>query len=207
MQIHMKTLNEYINEKLVLTKNTKIVTIKTKKDLINEIKKKIDNNDYNFSGLYVGALEDFSNLFLGIELHNSKIDVSNWDLRNCKNMEGLFYGLKNIEINGLETWNVSNVENMENMFADCELMNIDLSNWDVSNVNNFAGMFSDCKKFKGNGLENWDVSNGDHFFGMFHNCTNLECDLSNWNIKEDAITKTMFKGCNLENHKKPKNIK
>ena len=28
---------------------------------------------------------------------------------------------------------------------------------------------------------------------MFHNCNNLECDLSNWNSKEDAITKTMFK--------------
>lgn len=206
MKIHMKTLNEYINEKLVISKNSKIFVPHSKKELINTLNNLIESKNYNFNKIDVSGITDLSNIFISVKL-NEDIDVSNWDVSHVTNMEGLFYGFKGINIIGIENWDVSNVENMENMFADCELINCDLSKWDVSKVTNFGGMFSECKKFDGKGLEKWDVSNGDHFFGMFHDCNNLDCDLSNWNIKEDAITKTMFKGCGLSDDKKPKNIK
>lgn len=200
----MKTLNEYINEKLNLDDDgIHTIVPKSRMELTRIIKKMIEENDYDFSKIYVGDLNDLSNVFAFVEIKHD-INVTGWDVSKVKNMEGLFSCGINNDIIGVEDWDVSNVESMANMFAGCTAFNGDLSDWKVKNVKDFNGMFSDCTTFMGKGLENWDVSNGDQFQKMFNNCKRLKCDLSNWNIKEDAITKTMFKDCLLGDSKKPK---
>ena len=143
-----------------------------KEILKSRLSKKDKNTDLNdidvsqitdMSGLFlVGTPGSFSRLGVG------KIDISNWD--------------------------VSNVKNMDWAFSFCKNFNSDLSEWDMSNVTSAEGMFMGCIKFEGNGLENWDVSNIKNMKQMFDRCSKLKCDLSKWNISNNCEVKDMFSG-------------
>ena len=106
----MKTINNYIQEKLNLSKG--IIKPKFKDEIqwiIKERLQKDKNADLN--DIDVSGIKDMSYLFTGVNPHN--IDISEWD--------------------------VSNVKNMFNMFNYCDNFNCDLSEWDVSNVTNMGG--------------------------------------------------------------------
>ena len=92
-----------------------------------------------------------SNLFKN--LYSLNIDISQWDVSNVTNMNGMFVGCSNFFGKGLENWNVSNVINMSYMFCYCKNFNCDLSQWDVSNVTDMSGMFMGCSNFFG--IPNW----------------------------------------------------
>ena len=75
-------------------------------------------------------------------------DLSNWDVSNVTNMNGMFYECNELEFIGdISKWNVSNVTNMTHMFNGCNNFNQDISEWDVSNVTNMRTMFGGCNKF------------------------------------------------------------
>ena len=127
----MKSINNYISEKLVINKNTgKIGYIyfpKTKDELKDIIEQRIEEE-------------------------GNECDLNDIDVSKITNMSTLFY---NSEFNGdISEWNVSNVDDMSFMFTGSKF-NQDISKWNVSNVNNMVFMFYDSK-FNQN-ISKWDV--------------------------------------------------
>ena len=112
----MKTLQNYITEKILINKNSKIsynYYPKTKDELKAIIKQKIESE-------------------------GNKCDLNDIDTSNITDMSWLF---ERSEFNGdISKWNVSNVTNMIGMFYR-SVFNNDISKWDVSNVINMYGMF------------------------------------------------------------------
>ena len=105
----------------------------TKDELINEIKIRLDRGQTNLNDIDTSKITDMSDLFNRITYKDlSKIDISEWD--------------------------VSNVKDMNSMFCTCYNFNCDLSKWDVSSVTNMNGMFYECNNFKSD-LSKWHVSN------------------------------------------------
>ena len=74
-----------------------------------------------------------------------KVNISDWDVSNVKNMSCMFSDTTNFFSgegwnNDISNWDVSNVENMSRMFG-CSVFNQDIGNWDVSNVKDMNHMF------------------------------------------------------------------
>ena len=115
----MKTLQNYITEKILINKNSKIsynYHPETKDELKAIIKQRIESK--------------------GI-----KCDLNDIDTSNIIDMSNLF---KYSDFSGdISRWNVSNVTKMESMFA-FSIFNGDISKWDVSNVTNSAHIFNNC---------------------------------------------------------------
>ena len=167
----MKSLKSYIQEKLIIKKNT--VTNynyfpETKKELKSIIEKLIKDkgNEVDLNDIDVSSITDMSYLFLRKDFNG---DISKWDVSNVKNMEDMFVDCFRFN-KDISNWNVSNVKNMKEMFLGCKKFNSDISNWNVSNVNNMTSMFHGCKSFNQD-ISKWDVSKvKDHYFA-FSDCS------------------------------------
>lgn len=192
----MKSLEKYIDEKLLINKNAKIIGIKNPnnreivvakdtEDLCNIIDKAIDKFaedcpdfsevlDLNF--IDVSRVARFHNLFDPDANPNyakvKYIDVSGWDMANAEYCSSMFRGAEElISVGDLSNWNFTdNLNSLRGVFAYCHKLNFigDISNWNVSNVNNFNRMFKECRSL-----------------------TNVG-DLNKWNIREDASKRSMF---------------
>ena len=200
----MKHLNQFITEYIIKKKLNKPIDSEykyhpqTKEELIKNIKELLYKKENDLNCIDTSAITDMSFLFLNINVIIDNIDVSNWNVSNVTNMEGLFNNCKKFNCD-LNKWDVSNVKDMSYMFYNCGNFDCDLSNWDVSKVTNMYTMFEGCSKFKGKGLENWDVSKVESISYMFFDCINFDCDLSNWNVNNVKNMKRMFYNCNLKN--------
>ena len=187
----MKTLNQYIKEKLIINKNyhdNKIV-VKTFDELRNII---VDR----YYKLGPGTKQD--------PIDFNDIDVSNLD--SFYDHKGIFdhTRFKYIDISD---WDVSNIKSMNSMFYWCdELESVgDLSNWDVSNVMLMRTMFSYCSKLKSLGdISCWDVSNVTDMRFMFEWCESFNQDLSKWNVSKVRWYSYMFDDCPIKDEYKPK---
>lgn len=177
----MKTLQQHINERLILNKD-RVRHIKyTPKDW-DELHEIINERDYvNFNKHNNDVLDlndiDTSNItnfaYLFENLKSTKIDINNWKF--TKN--------NHIDIHGL-FWNR---EDIEEIYCD---------KIDVSNVEIFYGMFYQCKKLKTLNLNNWKFTNGYDFRFMFNNCINLDLSFTDdWRIPPEAKTEEMFDNC------------
>jgi len=179
----MKQLSIYINEKLVLNKDTfkNNYTYFPKdkyelKELIDQLIEErkdnsvIDLNDIDISKVInLGADDIRTGLFAGND--NIKyIDISGWDVSNVESMCGMFDSCQNLRsIGDLSKWNVSKVIDMSFMFYDCyRLNNIgDISDWDISSVKTFQCMFNNCRKLTYVGdLKKW-------YKNMANNCNTI----------------------------------
>ena len=101
----MKTLKQYLTERLLIKKGNYKYLPETKEELKDIIKKRIEQE--------------------GPEVNLNDIDVS-----NIKDMSYLFF---NSNFNGdISQWDVSNVTDMSYMFTGCHKFNGDISKWDVS---------------------------------------------------------------------------
>ena len=200
----MKHLNQFITEYIIKKKLDKPIDSEykyhpqTKEELIKNIKELLYKRENDLNCIDTSAITDMSFLFLNINVIIDNIDVSNWDVSNVINKEGLFNNCKKFNCD-LNKWDVSNVKDMSYMFYNCGNFDCDLSNWDVSNVTNMYTMFEGCSKLKGKGLENWNVSKVENISYMFFDCINFDCDLSNWNVNNVKNMKRMFYNCNLKN--------
>jgi surface protein len=177
----MKTLNEYIEEKLVLNNNTKVrkkpeyynYFPETYEELDELVVKLIEErgNEADLNDIDTSKITDMSELFLGSKFNG---DISEWNVSNVENMEGMFYESK---FNGdISEWNVSKVENMNHMFFYTDF-NGDISKWNVSNVADMHGMF--C-------------------------CSSFNSDISKWKINSDCDVVNMFDECPIKKAYKPK---
>ena len=117
----MKSINQYIIEKLKIKKSSYKYFPKTKAELRKILWQLVEKRDYegDFNDIDTSKITDMSELFDDIEKFNG--DISKWDVSNVTNMTSIFFG--------------------------CKLFNKDISEWDVSKVTNMHAMFYDCKSF------------------------------------------------------------
>jgi surface protein len=199
----MKSLNQYINEKLVLTSNTKVKkhqfnyhpkTNEELRTLVNELIEE-RGNEADLNDIDTSKIDDMSHVF-----ENKKFDgdISNWDVSNVKYMGHMF--LYNFDFTGKNTdfsnWDVSNVFHADGMFAGCQKFEgKGLENWNVKSLKIAKEMFANCQELNFD-ITNWDVSNIEYFESMFINCKKFNQDLSNWKFNHNVRNLTgLFMGC------------
>ena len=178
----MKTLNQYIQEKLIINKDYRDVEIVVKSfdELRNIIVDRYDklgpgteHNPIDFNDIDVSNMDSFcNNKDKGIfeRTQFKYIDISEWNVSNVKSMRCMFYECKELEsVGDISKWNVSNVTDMTRMFCRCKSFNQDISSWDVSKVNSMIHMFFHCESFNQD-ISKWNVSNVTGRVGMFFGC-------------------------------------
>ena len=117
----MKTLSQYISEKLIIRKNK--------------------SNGYKYHPETKEELKDI--ILKRIKDEGNEVDLNGIDVSKITNMSDLFENL--VDFNGdISRWDVSNVTDMSYMFYGCENFNQDISGWDVSNVTDMFNMFKFC---------------------------------------------------------------
>ena len=99
----------------------------------------------------------------------------------------------------LSNFDTSNVKDMKYMFSNCtSLKSLDLSNFNTSKVTNMEAMFFNCKSLSKIDLSNFNTSSVERLKRMFVNCGLLtELDLSNFKTENLLNVETMFSGCKL----------
>ena len=171
----MKSINQYISEKLKIKKSSYKYFPKTKEELKELLKQLVEErgNEGDFNDIDTSEITDMSELFLP-------------------------------KFNGdISKWNVSNVMDMTCMFYGCELFNQPLNDWDVSSVIIMDRMFCGCKSFN-QPLDKWNVSNVTNIRWMFDNCNSFNQDISNWKVSKVTNKLCMFFYCEIEEKYKPK---
>ena len=179
----MKTLNQYIKEKLIINKDyvdAKIAEPKSFDELRNIIEDRynklgpgtkqipIDFNDIDISNLDSFCNDKGKGIFNRTKF--KYIDISDWDVSNVTKMRSMFYKCKELKsVGDISKWNVSKVTDMNSMFHGCKYFNQDISGWNVSNVENMWNMFVGCKKFNQD-ISKWDVSKVRCKIDMFDGC-------------------------------------
>ena len=183
----MKSLNEYIIEKILINKSSKFNKIKVEsKDQLEAIIQKRYNNNNSFIDLTdidISELDNLSSVFCGLKLE--VVDISGWDTSNVTAMAYMFSRCKNLKnIIGIENLDVSNVEYANNMFYECKnLVELDLTNWNPVSLQDAYEMFYRCSNLKIiKNIENWQLTNIKDVRYMFSGCTKLDVDLSNWDL-------------------------
>ena len=188
----MKTLNQYIKEKLIVNKDYRDAGLSPKS--FDELRKIIEDrydklgpgtkhDPIDFNDIDVSNIDSFynHNIDKGIFSHTDfkYIDISDWDVSNIKLMSGMFFMCKELKsVGDISKWNVSKVTDMNSMFNNCKKFNQDIAGWNVSNVTNMAFMFYGCESFNQ--------------------------DISGWNVSKVSYKLNVFKHCPIKNEYKPK---
>ena len=146
----MKTINQYIKESLLDDEedlvDSSLYQPKDKNELIETIINCLNHQIYDLNYIDTSLIKDMSDLSRIIGRHPlnkhknkfNKIDISNWDVSNVKDMRRMF---ANSEFNGdISKWNVSNVKYMNGMF-EASKFNRDISKWNISNGTTTNKMF------------------------------------------------------------------
>ena len=141
----MKSLVNYIQEKLIIKKNKSTnynYFPESKEELQDIILKRIkeEGNEVDLNDIDVSNITDMSNLFAESDFNG---DISAWDVSNVTDMKGMFWGCMNFN-SDISRWDVSKVIYTDSMFSNCKNFNQDISKWDVSNVTNMKDMFFMC---------------------------------------------------------------
>ena len=203
----MKTLNQYIKEKLIINKDYRDTTIVVKS--FDELRKIIEDrydklgpgtkqDPINFNDIDVNNIDSFCNskdegIFQ--ETKFKYIDISDWNVSNVTKMMSMFYKCEELKsVGDISEWDVSNVTDMAYMFTRRENLNQDISKWGVSSVTDMSYMFFDCKKFNQD-ISKWNVSNVKDMSFMFQYCDSFNQDLSEWDVSKVTDMNGMFQGC------------
>ena len=211
----MKSLNKYIQEKLIINKdyNDAGISPKSFDELRKIIKDRYDKlgpgtkqNPIDFNDIDVSNIDSFCHKDIGIfeETQFKYIDISDWDVSGVTDMSYMFYGCKELEsVGNISSWDVSNVTNMIGMFYESRSFNQDISGWYVSNVKNMSYMFNNCKSFNQD-ISGWNVSKVIDMSGLFYGCESFNQDISKWNVSSVKNHLFMFTNCLIKNEYKPK---
>ena len=205
----MKSLNQYIIEKILINKNSKLNKVKVEsKDQLQLIIQERYNKNKSFIDLTDIDISELNNLW-GIfgKLNTVEVvDISGWDTSNVITMDCMFIQCKKLKkIIGIENLDVSKLEDTQGMFDMCvSLVELDLTNWNPISLENAYYMFSYCSNLKIiKNIENWQLPNIKKVKRMFSKCTKLDVDLSNWdltNIKKSFKTGIVANSGITKNH-------
>ena len=183
----MKSLNQYIIEKILINKSSKFNKIKVEsKDQLEAIIQKRYNNNNSFIDLTdidISELDNLSSIFCGLKLE--VVDISGWDTSNVTAMAYMFSRCKNLKnIIGIENLDVLKLKRANFMLDSCEnLVELDLTNWNPKLLQKTRYMFFNCSNLKIiKNIENWQLPNINDVSYMFYNCAKLDVDLSNWDL-------------------------
>ena len=213
----MKTLNQYIKEKLIINKDYRdnIIVVKSFDELRKIIEDRYDKlgpgteqNPIDFNDIDVSNIDSFFNEDKGIfeNTYFKYIDISDWDVSNAKAMHHMFSMCKELKsVGDISSWDVSKVTNMGAMFFKCEKLESvgDISKWDVSKVSDMGYMFGFCESFNKN-ISSWDVSNVTNMRFMFYGCKSFNQDISRWDASKVRYKIYMFDKCPIKSEYKPK---
>ena len=214
----MKTLNQYIQEQLIINKNYRDAGLSPKS--FDELRKIIEDrykklgpgtkqDPIDFNDIDVSNIDSFYDKYNGGIFGLTKfkyIDISAWDVSNAVSIRNMFYGCKELKsVGNISGWDIFSVTDMSYMFAFCKKLKsvVDLSKWDVSSVTDMSYMFLDCTSFNQN-ISSWDVSSVTDMSCMFCNCLYFNQDISNWNMSKVMYRVAMFEGCPIKDEYKPK---
>ena len=186
----MKSLNQYIIEKILINKSSKFINkikVESKDQLKSIIEERYnDNNSFiDLTDIDISELDNLSGVFVFLNNKVEVIDISGWDTSNVITMEDMFSQCKNLKnIIGIENLDVSKLEKANFMFDSCEnLVELDLTNWNPKLLQKTRYMFFGCSNLKIiKNIENWQLPNIQYVAYMFYKCTKLDVDLSNWDL-------------------------
>ena len=208
----MKSLNQYIIEKILINKSSKLYKIKVEsKDQLKSIiwERYINNISFVYlSDIDVSELDDLSGIF---EILNNLevVDISGWDTSNVIYMNDMFVECENIKkIIGIENLDVSKLRCANSMFYGCKnLVELDLTNWNTMSLQKASYMFYNCSNLKMiKNIENWQLPNIKNVYRMFYRCTKLDVDLSNWDLTniKDSLKEGMVGNSHITKNHYPK---
>ena len=137
----MKTLNQYIKEKLIINKDYRDGGLSPKsfdelRKIIKDRYKKLgpgtEQNPIDFNDVDVSNIDSFydedNDKGIFEDTKFKYINISDWDVSNVKNMFYMFQGCEQLKsIGDISKWNISKVEYMNNMFYNSGITNI--PNW------------------------------------------------------------------------------
>ena len=204
------------------------------RDVLKRVIKKCKNNNVDLRNIDTTAVTNMQDLFSKGWGRDFNGNISNWNVKNVKNMEHMF---RRSAFNGdISGWNVSNVLSMKEMFK-LSSFNQDISKWDVSRVINMKEMFKrsqfngDISKwlapseyndgefalkntkemfrlgqFTGN-INEWDFSNVIQIEGMFWD-SEFDCNNIDPKWLKHTFRNGNFSSCgisNIESHLKSVN--
>ena len=212
----MKSLNQYIKEKLIINKDYSDAGLSPKsfdelrtiiEDRYDKLGPGTEQNPIDFNDIDVSNLDSFCNdIGKGIfeKTKFKYIDISYWDVSNVKSMRKMFWLCEELEsIGDISNCDISSVTNMSQMFAFCRKFNQDISKWDVSSVKDMSHMFYGCTYFNQD-ISSWDVSNVTGMSYMFNGCNNFNQDISKWNVSNVRYHAYTFYDCPIKKEYKPK---
>ena len=185
----MKSLNQYIIEKILINKGSKFIKkikVESQAQLQAIIRERYNNNKsfLDLTDLDISELDNLSYIFWGLD-NMEDVDISGWDTSNVKFMKGIFSQCSKLKkIIGIENLDVSKLENANNMFFCCKkLVELDLTKWNPVSLQYASYMFAQCSNLKIiKNIENWQLPNIKDVRSMFSGCTKLDVDLSNWDL-------------------------
>ncbi len=123
------------------------------------------------------------------------IDINSLDTPNLsltKSTGSMFYGCIKLEGNSsFESWDMSSVIDMSKMFEKAELFNQDIGNWDVSNVKNLNAMFLYAISFNQD-IGSWDVSNVESMSSLFYSANSFNQNISKWDVSNTIWMQSLF---------------
>lgn len=123
-------------------------------------------------------------------------DTSGYNIRNLKNLNGLFKNTKFKEID-LTGFNCNKVEDMSFMFYNCEnLESVNFGTINTCNVRNMEFMFGMCKNLKSVSFDKLNLERVENMVAMFSHCESLEeLDLSKCNVRNLEEMHHLFENC------------
>jgi len=137
---------------------------------------------YNEPGIYTVSITG-GHLELLIGDPEKLLSIEQWGDIEWDHFSYTFEGCSNLQVEAVDTPNLSEVTLLNNMFKDCTSMvgNDSFNNWDISTVVTLENMFKGASSFNAP-IGSWDVTNAPVLRFMFDGASSFNQELSNWDI-------------------------
>ena len=149
----------------------------------------------NITIIFNHKIESCENMFSGLS-NIIEIDLSEFDTSNVIHMGYMFNDCINLEKIIFGNINTSFVKNMNHLFANCQLLSIDLSNFDTSFVTTMQSMFSNCEIITSLDVSKFNTRNVEDMRDMFSRCYKLtSINISNFDTSKVTSAWALFHSC------------
>lgn len=121
------------------------------------------------------------------------LSIEQWGDIEWDHFSYTFEGCSNLQVEAVDTPNLSEVTLLNNMFKDCTSMvgNDSFNNWDISTVVTLENMFKGASSFNAP-IASWDVTNAPDLQFIFDGASSFNQDLSNWDVSNYTNLEYLF---------------